>query len=156
MPWLLLASSTMTSSTQPRMAVGIGKVASVATPTIEPSSRRATNWVTASWASIARTASSDGGGFDRESCGTRCCSAAVSSSASARRSAIETVTGTRQVGSGTGWGGGGPTYLADGRMIRLSAACSRMLAHQPITRLDANVGVNSSGGSPQWSITTPA
>ena len=29
-------------------------------------------------------------------------------------------------------------------MIRLSAACSRMLAHQPMTRLDANVGVNSS------------
>ena len=29
-------------------------------------------------------------------------------------------------------------------MSRLSAACSRMLAHQPITRLDANVGVNSS------------
>ena len=155
MPWLLLASSTMTSSTQPRVAVGIGKVASVATPTIEPSSRRARNWVMASWASIACTASSDGGGFDRDSCGTRCSSAACSSSASAGV-AIETVTANRQLGSGTGWGGGGPTYLADGRMIRLSAACSRMLAHQPITRLDANVGVNSSGGSPQWSITTPA
>ena len=36
---------------------------------------------------------------------------------------------------GTGCGGGGPTYCALGRMSRLSAACSRMCAHQPITRL---------------------
>ena len=57
---------------------------------------------------------------------------------------------------GTGCGGGGPTYFADGRMMRLSATCSSRFAHQPITRLDANVGVNSSRGSPQWSITTPA
>jgi hypothetical protein len=57
---------------------------------------------------------------------------------------------------GTGWGGGGPTYLALGRMILESAACSRMFAHQPMTRLEAKVGVNISGGTPQLAITTPA
>ena len=41
-------------------------------------------------------------------------------------------------------------------MIRLSVACSSTLAVHPITRLTANVGVNSSGGSPAASITTPA
>ena len=40
--------------------------------------------------------------------------------------------------------------------MRLSVACSSMLAHHPMTRLDANVGVNISRGSPQGSITTPA
>jgi hypothetical protein len=57
---------------------------------------------------------------------------------------------------GTGCGGGGPTYWALGRMSRLSAACSRMCAHQPMTRLAANVGVNSSRGMPQRSMTMPA
>ena len=33
-------------------------------------------------------------------------------------------------------------------MMRLSAACSSRLAHQPITRDDANVGVNRSAGQP--------
>ena len=37
-----------------------------------------------------------------------------------------------------------PTYWALGRMRRLSAACSRMCDVQPMTRLDANVGVNIS------------
>ena len=57
---------------------------------------------------------------------------------------------------GTGCGGGGPTYSALGRMSRLSAACSRMCAHHPITRLEANVGVNRSRGMPQRSMTMPA
>ena len=57
---------------------------------------------------------------------------------------------------GTGWGGGGPTYRADGRMILLSRACSSTLADQPITRATANVGVNISRGSPHSAITTPA
>ena len=57
---------------------------------------------------------------------------------------------------GSGCGGGGPTYRALGRMRRLSAACSRMWAHQPMTRLDANVGVNISRGRPHRSMTMPA
>ena len=57
---------------------------------------------------------------------------------------------------GTGTGGCGPTYVAIGRMILGSVACSRMLADQPITRLTANVGVNIARGTPHSSITTPA
>ena len=57
---------------------------------------------------------------------------------------------------GTGCGGGGPTYCALGRMSRLSAACSSTCVHQPIMRLAANVGVNSSRGMPHRSITMPA
>ena len=41
-------------------------------------------------------------------------------------------------------------------MIFESAACSRMFALHPITRLDANVGVNIAGGSSHVAITTPA
>ena len=57
---------------------------------------------------------------------------------------------------GTGCGAGGPMYWALGRISRLSAACSRMCAVHPITRLEANVGVNISRGTPHVSITTPA
>lgn len=59
-------------------------------------------------------------------------------------------------GQGTGCGGASPTYRESGRMIFESSACSSTLAHQPMTRLTANVGVNISRGSPQSSITTPA
>ena len=59
-------------------------------------------------------------------------------------------------GSGTGWGGGGPTYSALGRISRLSAACSMTCAVQPIVRLAVKVGVNIAGGRPTVSITMPA
>ena len=70
--------------------------------------------------------------------------------------AVATGPGPAQVSSGRGWGGGGPTYVALGRIRRLSAACSRMCEHHPMTRLDANVGVNISRGRPHVSITIPA
>ena len=44
--------------------------------------------------------------------------------------------------------GPGPTYAAVGRMRWPSRFCSRMCADQPATRAHANIGVNSSGGTP--------
>lgn len=41
-------------------------------------------------------------------------------------------------------------------MILVSAACSRMCAVHPTTRLTAKVGVNSMRFTPQASMTTPA
>src|SRR5438876_662369 len=64
--------------------------------------------------------------------------------------------GLRGYATGTGSGAGGPTYRELGRMSWLPAACSMTWAHQPMTRLHANVGVNSSRGRPHASITTPA
>ena len=57
---------------------------------------------------------------------------------------------------GTGWGGVGPVYRADGRMSRLCKACSMTWVLQPIMRPAAKVGVNISRGMPQVYITTPA
>ena len=65
-------------------------------------------------------------------------------------------TAARDGYSGSGCGAGTPTYRAAGRTIFESRACSSTLAHQPITRLEANVGVNMSRGMPDSSMTTPA
>ena len=52
--------------------------------------------------------------------------------------------------------GTGPTYRALGRRIALFVVCSTMCAVHPITRLTANVGVNSARGSPIASRTIEA
>ena len=50
--------------------------------------------------------------------------------------------------------GGGPTYLAVGRISRPSRFCSMMWADQPAVRAHVNIGVNSSGGTSAKSSTT--
>src|SRR5205085_9050726 len=50
--------------------------------------------------------------------------------------------------------GGGPTYLAVGRISRPSRFCSMMWADQPAVRAQVNIGVNSSGGTSAKSSTT--
>src|SRR5262249_24926971 len=58
--------------------------------------------------------------------------------------------GERQRADATGYSrGSGPTYSAPGRMILLSACCSRTCAAWPATRLHSKSGVKRSVGMPR-------
>ena len=80
---------------------------------------------------------------------TRCCPGRRPArrrprSAAAQQEPPPTDGARRHPGRRDGGGGGGPRDGL-GRMIRLSAACSRTLAHQPMAGLEAKVGVNRTG-----------
>src|SRR5262249_1581878 len=71
-----------------------------------------------------------------------------SCSSTRRRQPRLTTDGVR-ASSGTHLRPPGPTYSDCGRMMRLARRCSCACAIHPLTRLIANVGVNSSGSNPR-------